>query len=78
LRSLVAGPALARRRALKHLSFHLPGRPGLRFIYQYLLRAGFLDGGPGYRYCRLLARYEGFADCEIRQLRIHRKTAAAP
>jgi glycosyltransferase involved in cell wall biosynthesis len=78
LRSLVTGPGLARRRALKHLSYHLPGRPFLRFIYQYLLRAGFLDGGPGYCYCRLLARYEGFTDCEIRQLRSHRKTPVSP
>jgi hypothetical protein len=78
LRSLVAGPALARRRALKHLSFHLPGRPGLRFIYQYLLRAGFLDGGPGYRYCRLLARYEGFATDEIKQLRASRSAPIGP
>jgi glycosyltransferase involved in cell wall biosynthesis len=76
LRALVAGPALARRRALKHLSYHLPGRPILRFLYQYLLRGGFLDGGPGFRYCRLLARYEGFADREIRQLRFNRKTPA--
>lgn len=78
MRSLLAGPALARRRALKHLSYLLPGRPVLRFIYQYLLRAGFLDGGPGYRYCRLLARYEGFADREIRQRRASQKTSATP
>jgi glycosyltransferase involved in cell wall biosynthesis len=78
LRALLAGPALARRRALKHLSYHLPGRPALRFIYQYLLRGGFLDGGPGYRYCRLLARYEGFAVAEISRLRAVRQSPAAP
>ena len=78
LRALLAGPALARRRALKHLSYHLPGRPALRFIYQYLLRGGFLDGRPGYRYCRLLSRYEGFANGEIKQLRASRRSQAAP
>jgi hypothetical protein len=41
----------------------------LRFVYQYLLRRGFLDGRPGLRYCRLLARYEGFATAELRKLR---------
>jgi glycosyltransferase involved in cell wall biosynthesis len=74
LGALLTGTVLARRRALKYLSYHLPGRPVLRFIYQYLLRGGFLDGGPGYRYCRLLARYEGFADQEIRLLRAGRTT----
>lgn len=78
LRALRTGPALARRRAFKHLSYHLPGRPALRFIYQYLLRGGFLDGGPGYRYCRLLARYEGFATDEIKQRRASRRAPTAP
>ena len=69
LRALLAGPGLARRRALKHLSYHLPARPVLRFFYQYVLRGGFLDGRAGLVYCRLLARYEGFASAEIRTLR---------
>jgi len=69
LRALLAGPSLARRRALKHLSYRLPARPALRLIYQYLLRGGFLDGRAGWQYCRLLARYEGFAVEGLRQLR---------
>jgi colanic acid biosynthesis glycosyl transferase WcaI len=72
LKALLVGPGLARRRALKHLSYHLPSRPMLRFFYQYVLRGGFCDGGPGYRYCRLLARYESLADQEIRMLRASR------
>ena len=60
---------LRRRRALKRLSYALPCRPALRFVYQYLLRRGFLDGAAGYRYCRLLARYEGFTSAELRRLR---------
>lgn len=47
-----------RRRALKSLSYHMPFRPSLRFLYMYLLRRGFLDGKPGYLYCRLLSAYE--------------------
>jgi glycosyltransferase involved in cell wall biosynthesis len=65
----LAGDALRRRRALKRLSYNLPFRPSLRFLYQYLLRGGFLDGRPGLRYCRLLAAYEGFAVAELRALR---------
>lgn len=47
-----------RRRALKSLSYHMPFRPSLRFLYMYILRLGFLDGKPGYLYCRLLSAYE--------------------
>lgn len=54
--------ALIRRRALKRLSQRLPCRPQIRFLYQYLLRGGMLDGLPGYRYCRLLMQYERFID----------------
>lgn len=68
-RHLFSTGRLQRRRALKQLSYALPCRPALRFIYQYALRGGFLDGGPGLRYCRLLARYEGFATAELRKLR---------
>jgi glycosyltransferase involved in cell wall biosynthesis len=47
-----------RRRALKELSFRLPCRPMLRFLYMFVWRRGFLDGWPGLTYCRLLAIYE--------------------
>lgn len=72
LRALLGRDALARRRALKNLSYHLPARPLARFFYQYFLRGGFLDGDAGRRYCLLLARYEGFAAREIRRLRRQR------
>ncbi len=66
---LLSGDRLRRRRALKHFSYELPFRPTLRFVYQYFLRRGFLDGRAGLHYCRLLARYEGFASAELRALR---------
>jgi glycosyltransferase involved in cell wall biosynthesis len=66
---LFASEPLRQRRALKRLSYALPARPLLRFVYQYLLRGGFLDGLAGLRYCRLLARYEGFTAEALRQLR---------
>ena len=67
--SFVSGNALVRRRALKRLSYELPCRSVLRFIYQYFLRGGILDGGAGFGYCILLARYEGFTSAEIKRLR---------
>ncbi len=69
LGALASRDGLVRRRALKSLSYRLPARPFARLVYQYLLRGGFLDGAAGWRYCRLLARYEGFASEELRRLR---------
>ena len=66
---LFSADRLRRRRALKHLSYSFPFRPALRFVYQYILRRGFLDGAAGFDYCRLLARYEGFTSAELRRLR---------
>ncbi len=57
-RDLASRDPVARRRALKDLSFRLPFRPALRFSYMYFARLGFLDGLPGLTYCRLLAIYE--------------------
>lgn len=69
LGELLSASPLARRRALKELSYRMPFRPLLRFVYQYLLRRGFLDGKAGLRYCLLLSRYESFASEEIRKLK---------
>lgn len=69
LAPLWRGPSLARRRALKRASYALPARPLLRFVYQYFLRLGFLDGAPAWRYCRLLARYERYATEALAELR---------
>ena len=67
--SLFASDPLERRRTLKALSYMLPARPVFRFIYQYILKQGFRDGSAGWEYCRLIARYEGFAQRELRRLK---------
>jgi glycosyltransferase involved in cell wall biosynthesis len=61
------GPALERRRALKRLWFRLPGRPLLRFLWQYMVRGGWQEGYPGYCYCRLLGHYEWLIARELRR-----------
>jgi glycosyltransferase involved in cell wall biosynthesis len=67
--ALLSADPVERRRALKDLSFRLPFRPALRFIYMYLLRLGFLDGVAGFRYSQLLAIYEAMIDLKLRELR---------
>jgi len=68
--------AVARRRALKELSFHMPARATLRFLYMYFLRRGFLDGAPGYHYCRLLSSYEHMISLKAGEIR--RRRAGLP
>ena len=58
-----------RRSALKEVSFRLPFRPTLRFLYMYLVRGGFRDGWPGYVHCRLLAAYEYMIVVKMAELR---------
>jgi glycosyltransferase involved in cell wall biosynthesis len=66
-RDLFTLDAVRRRRALKEISFRLPFRPSLRFLYMYLLRGGFLDGWSGLTYCRLLALYEYLIEVKIKE-----------
>jgi glycosyltransferase involved in cell wall biosynthesis len=56
---LLAGDPLRRRAALKGLARDLPGRHLGYFLYAYLLRLGFLDGGCGLRFCLMRAAYQG-------------------
>lgn len=70
---LWSGDAGSRRRTLKEISYRLPFRPVLRFGYMYLVRGGFLDGWPGYAYCRLLAAYEFMIVIKIAEMRRREK-----
>ncbi len=76
LAGLFSPDAMRRRRALKHFGCRLPFRPAFRFVYMYLLRGGFMDGAPGYYYCRLLALYEYMIVLKIRELRQRAKHRA--
>jgi glycosyltransferase involved in cell wall biosynthesis len=64
---LVTGDPQARRRALKDLSYKLPFRPLLRFLYVYIGRLGFLDGRPGFDYAILLTFYEYLTELKRRE-----------
>ena len=61
--------SVVRRRALKELSFRLPFRPVLRFLYMYFFRLGFLDGRAGLDYCRLLTIYEQMIVFKMNEIR---------
>jgi glycosyltransferase involved in cell wall biosynthesis len=74
--NLLSRAPVLHRRALKELSYGLPFRPLLRFIYMYLFRLGFLDGRPGFDYCVLLSLYESMIVLKINEMR--RATALIP
>src|SRR5262249_38226875 len=65
---LDADPAL-RRRALKNLSFRLPWRPVLKFMYLYVLKRGWLDGKAGFAYCVLQSFYEYMIVLKMHELK---------
>lgn len=65
-----ADPAL-RRRALKELSFRLPCRPLVKFLYLYLWQRGCLGGKAGFTYCRLQSFYEYLIVVKMRELQRH-------
>jgi hypothetical protein len=58
-----------RRKALKRLSFRMPLRPVLKFIYMYVFKLGFLDGGAGLTYCVLQSIYEYMIVLKMKELR---------
>jgi len=60
-------PPAQRRVAMKELSFRMPFRPLLRFIYMYFIKLGFLDGLAGFHYCVLLSIYEYMIVLKIRE-----------
>jgi len=58
-----------RRAGLKGLAYSLPGRPLLIFLYLYIVRLGFLDGHPGYRFATMRLAYEIMIDAKADELR---------
>jgi glycosyltransferase involved in cell wall biosynthesis len=65
LRGFISGDPAIRRRSLKELSFRLPARFLLRFVYMYIVRAGFMDGPPGFHWCLLNAYYEYMIEIKV-------------
>jgi glycosyltransferase involved in cell wall biosynthesis/SAM-dependent methyltransferase len=67
---LIGGPA-ARRRALKtKLWYRLPARPAIRFLWNFLIRGGFMDGRQGLVYSQLIAAYEAMIDAKRLESRL--------
>ncbi len=68
LGNLLSPDRNTRRLELKNLSFRMPMRPVLKFLYMYLLGLGVLDGRPGLTYCTLQAIYEYMIVLKVKEL----------
>jgi glycosyltransferase involved in cell wall biosynthesis len=73
LSALFSSDRFQRRQALKELSFRMPLRPWLKFLWMYVLKRGFLDGRAGYTYCRLQAMYEYMIVLKMREIERNRR-----
>jgi len=65
---LLSRDRFRRRKALKDLSFRIPLRPAVKFLWMYVLKLGFLDGRAGFTYCRLQAIYEYMIVVKMQEL----------
>lgn len=68
LGNLLSGDRNTRRLELKNISFRVPFRPTLKFVYMYLLGRGILDGRAGFTYCRLQAMYEYMIVLKVKEM----------
>lgn len=68
LGNLMSSDRNTRRLELKNVSFRMPFRPFLKFLYMYLVGRGFLDGHAGLTYCTLQAIYEYFIVLKVREI----------
>ncbi|VAX42060.1 hypothetical protein MNBD_PLANCTO03-352 [hydrothermal vent metagenome] len=68
LGNLLSRDRNTRRLELKNISFRMPFRPHLKFLYMYLAQLGVLDGRAGLTYCTLQAIYEYQIVLKVREL----------
>ena len=57
-RDLLRADPVMTRKWLKSVYIRLPMKPTLMFIYLYIIKLGFLDGKPGFYFCRLRSMHE--------------------
>ena len=55
------------KRFVKRIWVRLPLKPMLRFLYMYVIRAGFLDGAAGLHYCLLRAVHEYHISVKVKE-----------
>lgn len=67
--SALRGDAVQRRRSLKQLSYRVPARSSLLWLYHTLVKRGILDGPAGLAYIRMRRVYEDMIGVKMSILR---------
>ena len=68
-KGLINSDVVRRRKAMKHLSYVMPGRPLIMLLYLLFVRGAFLDGMSGIYYSFMRATYELMIDLKVIELR---------
>lgn len=76
VQALLARDFHQRRKHQKELFYRLPCRPLFKFLLLYVLKRGFLDGGPGLLYARLQCLYERMIVLKVQDSRLAARAAA--
>tara|TARA_Y100000385_G_scaffold291035_1_gene366832 strand:+ start:3516 stop:4373 length:858 start_codon:yes stop_codon:yes gene_type:complete len=69
IRLLLSRDPVLRRQGLKKISYCMPMRPILRYLYMMILRRGIFDGPAGWEYCKMIATYQWITDQIVRDSR---------
>jgi glycosyltransferase involved in cell wall biosynthesis len=69
LRMLRDADPMVRRRAMKNLSFFLPARWAWRFVFDFIIKRGFMDGWAGFHYCAMISSYEYWIELKMKERR---------
>jgi glycosyltransferase involved in cell wall biosynthesis len=64
---IVSKDSHLKRQVLRSISYKLPGRAFIRFIYQMFVRGALLDGVAGWIYCSLYFAYEIMISAKIQE-----------
>jgi glycosyltransferase involved in cell wall biosynthesis len=72
------GSPVERKRWLKRCWVHLPAKPLLRFLYMYVLRAGFLDGKAGFLYALFKGVQEFHIQAKMYEESLRRSSTETP
>jgi glycosyltransferase involved in cell wall biosynthesis len=69
IRNLRDPNPVVKRRALKNITFYLPFRGIVRFLYMYLVRRGFMDKDAGFQYALMISMYEYWIEVKIKEIK---------
>jgi glycosyltransferase involved in cell wall biosynthesis len=66
-RELFSRDPSIRRKWMKQIAYRMPCRPGLIFLYLFLIRGGLRDGRAGLAFCSLRFMYECMINAKIQE-----------